>query len=47
VALVSLTEDLVAHRWPELAADVSLHEYACPALPGPALEELERWAAPR
>jgi hypothetical protein len=46
-ALVSLTEDQVVHRWPELAADVGLHEYACPALPGPTWAECERWAAPR
>jgi hypothetical protein len=46
-ALVSLTEDRVTHCWPHLAADVGLHEYACPALAGPTLEECEAWAAPR
>jgi hypothetical protein len=46
-ALVSLTEDQVAHRWPQLAVDVGLHGYACQALPGPMLEECQPWAAPR
>jgi hypothetical protein len=46
-ALVSITEDQVTYRWPYLATDAGLHEYACPALPGPTLEECERWAAPR
>jgi hypothetical protein len=46
-ALVSLTEDQVVHRWPQLAGDVGLHEYACPAVPGPTLEACERWGAPQ
>jgi hypothetical protein len=46
-ALVDLTEDQVAHRWPHLAADVALHDYTCPALPGPTFEECEGWPAPR
>jgi hypothetical protein len=32
-ALVNLTGDQVVHRWPQLAADVGLHEYTYPALP--------------
>jgi hypothetical protein len=46
-ALVSMTEDQVAHHWPDLAADVGLHEYRCPAIPGPTWQECERWAAAR
>jgi hypothetical protein len=46
-ALVSLTEGQVIHRWPQLAAEVGLHDYGCPAVPGPTLEELEHWAVPR
>jgi hypothetical protein len=46
-ALVSLTEDQVIHRWPQLAADVGLQEYACPVFPGPTLEEWEVWGALR
>jgi hypothetical protein len=46
-ALVSLTEAQVAHRWPHLAADVGLHEYACTALHEPTAEECERWGATR
>ena len=44
---MSLSDDQVVHRWPRLAADIGLHEYACPASPGLTLEELERWTAPR
>ena len=47
MAVVSLTEAPVTIRWPQLAADVGLHDYVCPAVPGPILEECERWGAPR
>jgi hypothetical protein len=46
-ALVSLTAEQVTRRWPHLAADVGLHDYACPVGNGPTLVECEakanRW----
>jgi hypothetical protein len=42
-ALVSLTQEQAAHRWPDLAADLDAHEYACPRQAGPTVQECERF----
>jgi hypothetical protein len=44
-SLISLTEDQAARCWPGLAADLGLHDYACPVGTGPTLEECEAFAA--
>jgi hypothetical protein len=45
--LDSLTDDQVAHRWPQLAEEVQLHSLLCARRADPSQEEWERWAAPR